>query len=61
MTKANMDIRQFAKEKGVYLWEIARMYGLNDGNFSRKLRVELSESEKRAIMSIIRRIANERR
>lgn len=60
MVLANMDIRQLAKEKKVCLWEIARQYGCNDSNFSRKLRVELPESEKRAIRSIIKRIAGER-
>lgn len=60
MSQANQDIRQLAKEKKICLWEIARQYGCNDGNFSRKLRTELPESEKRAIRSIIKRIANER-
>ena len=60
MAQANKDIRQYAKEKKVCLWEVARQYGCNDGNFSRKLRTELPESEKRAIRSIIRRIVSER-
>ena len=60
MRQANMDIRQYAKEKNVCLWEVARLYGCNDGNFSRKMRIEMSESDKRAIRSIIRRIASER-
>ena len=60
MAQSNMDIRQLAREKGAYLWEVARQHCCNDGNFSRKLRVELPESDKRAIRSIIKRIANER-
>ena len=42
----NTDIRQAAKSAGVKLWEIAASIGINDGNFSRKLRVELDEEQK---------------
>ena len=37
----NLEIREAAKENGVFLWQIAEVYGVNDGNFSRKLRKEL--------------------
>lgn len=53
----NVDIRNKAKSKGVKLWEIAEAIGINDGNFSRKLRKELPEDEKAAIMTTIDRIA----
>lgn len=52
----NLEIRSSAKEKGVKLWEVAARYGLNDGNFSRKLRNELPEVEKRKILNIINEI-----
>ena len=51
--KANVDIRNTAKEKGVKLWEIAEKLEINDGNLSRKLRRELPTTEKAKIMSII--------
>lgn len=51
--KANVDIRNTAKEKGVKLWEIAEKLEINDGNLSRKLRRELPTAEKARIMSII--------
>ncbi len=51
--KSNADIRAMAKAKGVMLWQIAEAIGINDGNFSRKLRRELSAAEKAKIMSII--------
>ena len=58
--KANQEIRAAAKEKGVKMWEIADVYGVNDGNFSRKLRYELPEIEKTKILAIIDEIAERR-
>ena len=49
----NLDIRQEAKEAKVRLWQIAERIGVNDGNFSRKLRKELSVEEKNKIRAII--------
>lgn len=60
MDRANKDIRKAAMEKGVFLWEIAQVIGCNDGNFSRKLRKELSDSDKARIMSAIDAIAKNR-
>lgn len=56
----NKDIRAAAKEAGVFLWQIAEMYGINDGNFSRKLRRELPPEEKKRILGIIETLAQER-
>lgn len=56
----NTEIRNRAKEAGVKLWEIAYRYGVNDGNFSRKLRRELPEEERKRILRIIDEIAAER-
>ncbi len=49
----NLEIREAAKKAGIRLYEIAAVYGVNDGNFSRKLRWELPEAEKSKIMQII--------
>ena len=49
----NADIRLLAKRKGLRLWQIAEGLNLNDGNFSRKLRRELSAEEKAKIETII--------
>ncbi len=57
----NSEIRNRAKEAKVKLWEIADRYGLNDGNFSRKLRRELPEEERDRILAIIDQIAAERK
>ena len=49
----NSDIRNEIKHEGLKLWQIAAKLGLNDGNFSRKLRKEFSPTEKERIRSII--------
>ena len=58
--RANADVRKKAKEAGVFLWEVASEYGVNDGNFSRKLRLELPKEEKWKILEIIDRLAQEK-
>lgn len=61
MARANIDIRVLAKQRNVFLWEVAQLYGCNDGNFSRKLRHELPEKEKKRICAIIEHIADNRK
>lgn len=58
-TKTNQAIRNAAKDKGVPLWRIAEKLGINDGNFSRKLRRELNEEETESILNIISELAKE--
>ena len=53
----NDDLRQLAKDNNVRLWQVASEYGITDGNFSRKLRRELSEQEKQKITQIILRLS----
>lgn len=55
----NQEIRQAAKAAGVKLWQIAERIGVNDGNFSRKLRRELPEEERAQILGIIADISKE--
>ncbi len=52
----NLDIRKEASNAGVKLWQIAEKLGINDGNFSRKLRKELKAEEKTKIRAIIAEI-----
>jgi len=54
----NMDLRDYAKSKGVKLWQIAEKLNINDGNFSRKLRKELPDQEKKKIIMIVDEVAN---
>lgn len=60
LTTNNMDIKSRAKNKGVYLWEVADKLGVIDCNFSRKLRKELPQDEKEMIFNIIDQIAAEK-
>ena len=53
----NETIRHEAKKRGVFLWEVAYRLGMTDGNFSRRLRRELPEAEKKEILRIIHEIA----
>ena len=57
MSVSNARIRKAAQEAGVYLWQIAEKLGINDGNFSRKLRRELPVDEQEKIMGIIRELS----
>ena len=58
---ANVGIRNAAKEAGVYLWQIAEQIGMNDGNFSRKLRRELPREEAERILVIIDQLVQKKR
>lgn len=55
----NKDIREYASKRNVRLWQIASKLGINDGNFSRKLRIELPEEKKAEIREIIDGLATE--
>lgn len=56
----NKEIREVAKKTGVRLWQVAEACGINDGNFSRKLRRELPQEEKEKILAVIHRLAKEK-
>ncbi len=53
----NRRVRIAALEAGVNLWQIAERLGINDGNFSRKLRRELPLEEQERILRIIQDLA----
>lgn len=38
------------------MWQVAERYGISDGNFSRKLRYELSPNDKTKIIEIINQL-----
>lgn len=60
MERANQDIRDYAKKKGVFLWEVAQKLGYTDGYFSKKLRTEMPRTEKQFIRGIIKGISDTR-
>jgi len=53
------EVRQLAKESGVFLWQIAEKLGINDGNFSRKLRKPLSDADTAKMLDIIDQLKSE--
>jgi len=53
----NKDVRVAAKDAGVRLYELAHEVGITDGNLSRRLRWELSETEKADLIEKIKTIA----
>ncbi len=58
--KANQEIKQTAKDKGVFLYEIADRLKMVDTAFSRMLRRELPAAEKAQIIALIDEIAAEK-
>ena len=51
--KANMKIREKARNSGVRLWQIADALGMQESLFSKKLRKELPEDDQERILNII--------
>lgn len=56
---ANMDIKAAAKSANVCLWQVAEEIGITDYKFSRRLRHELSETEKAKVLAAIEKIGKE--
>lgn len=59
MTQANKEIREYIVGSGLKFWQVADKYGLTDGNFSKKLRKELSIEDKEKIFGIIEELRAE--
>ena len=55
----NVDLRNYAHQKGVMLWQIAQALGVSEPTMTRKLRNELSPDEKDEFIQIIDRLAAE--
>lgn len=49
----NADVREHAKNSGVYLYQIAAAMGISEPTMTRKLRFELPESEKKKLLAVI--------
>lgn len=56
----NLDIRAYAKSKGVFMYEIARELGVSEPTIMRWLRAKLSEDRKAEIISSIDTVAAQR-
>ena len=53
----NADVRSYAKERGVKLWELAAFMRVSDMTITRKLRNELTDAEKATLRGHIDAIA----
>lgn len=53
------EVKQLAKENGVFLWQIAEKLGINDGNFSRKLRKPLSDADTEKVLDAVEQLKQE--
>ena len=60
ISKPNRDVRLAVADEGFYLWQLAAELGITDGTLSKKLRRELSESEKEACYNAIARMKKTR-
>ena len=53
----NKDLRAYAKEKGVFFWQIAKVMGVSEPTMTRRLRSELPEQDKHVIKRIINELS----
>ena len=53
----NLDVRTYAKEKGVYLYEVAEALNISEPTIMRWLRAELTDERKAAIVEAINCVA----
>lgn len=53
----NLDIRSYAKQKGVYLYEVAEFLGISEPTITRRLRTKLSNERKAELIETIDRVA----
>lgn len=56
----NKDVRNYAKSKNVYLYQIAESLNVSESTFIKKLRKELDDETKESLFAIIDMIAKER-
>ena len=57
--KENQAIREYAKKKGVKLWQIALSLGISEPSLIRWMRVPLSSEKERNILEAIDAISQE--
>ena len=57
---ANDEVKAYAKQAGVRLWEVAERLNITDVSFSKKLRYELDPEYKSRIIKLVDQIAKEK-
>lgn len=54
--RPNRDVREAVQDAGFFQWELAAELGLSDGALTRRLRTELTASEKEACFKALERM-----
>lgn len=57
---SNYEIKSRIKEMGLFQWQVAEKYGLSESQFCRKLRNELTKTDKQSIQGIIETLYKEK-
>lgn len=52
----NADVREAAKNAGIFLYQVAAAMGISEPTMTRKLRFELSDAEKKPLFEAIEHI-----
>lgn len=51
------EVKQLIVSAGVKCWQVAELWGVNDGNFSRRLRKPFDDSEVKMLKTIIKQLS----
>lgn len=54
----NADLRQFAKESGVFFWQIAQLWGVSEAYMTRFMRRTLTAEERTKFLHAVQEIAS---
>lgn len=57
--RKNQNVREYAKKKGVRLWQIASQIGISEPTITRWMRVDLSSEKEKRILDAIDQISTE--
>ena len=52
------EIKQLILSEGVRCWQVAELWGISDGNFSRRLRKPFNADEVKRVKEIIKSLKN---
>ena len=50
------EVKQLIRSAGLKCWQVAELWGVNDGNFSRRLRRSFNDEEVKRIKAIIKEL-----
>lgn len=57
----NQKIRDYAKKRNVYLWEIAKELNISEPSITRKFRTQLNKDESQKITKIIDELSKKKK